>query len=162
MWPPTITPCECQQPGWCERHQCWKPSVWHLLCRRQQRYFDAWERGTGPRLEGDAHPVLGNVETITETVEPISDSSEPNLLQKAWNFGKAVVRHTADGARQVDDAVYEGRLTVCRACSSCDIERMVCRDPSCGCYLTVKARWQSENCPLQKWPAVPSVTPPSL
>lgn len=48
MWPPTLTPCECKEPGWCERHQCQKTPEWHFACRRVQSQFERWEQGEGP------------------------------------------------------------------------------------------------------------------
>lgn len=42
------TPCQCERPGWCERHGMNKSPHLHMLCRNNQRYFDAWEAGIGP------------------------------------------------------------------------------------------------------------------
>jgi hypothetical protein len=80
------------------------------------------------------------------------DTTPPGPIRKAANLGIAVVRHVADGVRKLNDADYEARLTVCRKCPSCDVERMVCREVRCGCFLRRKARWRSESCPLDKWP----------
>jgi len=164
MWPPTITPCECTEPGFCARHQCRKPAAWHLLCRRQMKYFQSWEDGRGPYLPGEITPPS---ESDDEAIDPSAETDGeppqgPGLARRAWNFGQAVVRHVADGGREVDAATVESRLAICRACPECDIEHLVCRHKSCGCFLQTKACWQSEKCPLQKWPAVigePSDTP---
>jgi hypothetical protein len=43
-----MTGCECEQPGWCPRHQCEKTEHWHMLCRTQRDYFQLWEQGRGP------------------------------------------------------------------------------------------------------------------
>ncbi len=43
-----ITPCECDEPGFCNRHQCIKHPAWHLLCRRRIEYYQLWEKGRGP------------------------------------------------------------------------------------------------------------------
>ena len=74
---------------------------------------------------------------------------EKTLGQQALQFGHAVVRHAANGFATLDDLAYEARLTVCRQCERCDIERMLCRE--CGCLLVMKARWGSEGCPRGKW-----------
>lgn len=58
MWPPTITPCECQKSGWCPRHQCQKRPEWHLLCRLEQEYFNRWEAGQGPCLRDSLAPSV--------------------------------------------------------------------------------------------------------
>ena len=151
MWPPTITPCECTEPGFCNRHQCWKPPPWLLLCRLDQPSFDAWERGVGP---GQQRTMSATEESGPFESVSTNEQTGPNVLQRAWNFGNAVVRHVADGGKQVDDAVYETRLEICRGCASCDVERMVCREPECGCFLNIKARWSSEKCPKAKWPSM--------
>lgn len=98
------------------------------------------ERPTEPEETGDG-------------AEP-SGARDPGLAQRAVNFGRAVVRHVADGGQHVDDATYEARLAVCRSCASCDTAHMICREPACGCYLQIKARWRSEDCPLRQWPVV--------
>ena len=148
MWPPTLTACECEQSGWCARHRCTKTPHWHLLCRRQEAYFQLWEHGQGPCLEAapqTAPSPNGTAEAETVAVEG------PGVFRRALNFGQAVARHAVDGAVNVDDSVYEQRLAVCQDCSLCEQSRMVCSHPNCGCYLSVKARWQSESCPLGKW-----------
>lgn len=81
-------------------------------------------------------------------------TNEPGPVQKAANLGKAVVRHAADRFRKLNDAEYERRLAVCRTCESCDLERLVCREVRCGCFLRRKARWRSESCPRDLWPEV--------
>ncbi len=163
MWPESITPCVCEQPGWCARHRCLKPEPFHRLCRQNRAYFDAWEQGEGPC----ADQFFAEAPAATNKETP---PAEPGLLRKVWNFGKAVVRHIADGAERVDDETFQARLTICRTCPSCDVERMVCRQPACGCVLEAKASWRSEACPLGKWPAAitsseeiptPAVTPPA-
>ena len=160
------TPCECPAAGWCARHRCWKPDAWHLLCQRNLAYFEAYERGEGPRLLSDEMPPPGEGPTESDNCPEPADQNPPGgptLWQRAQNLGRAVVRHVADGATSVDDAVYEQRLAVCRECPSCDTARMVCQEITCGCVLAVKARWRSEHCPLNRWPVPheeqPAVTP---
>ncbi len=131
---PAPAACECKEPGWCERHRCAKTPHWHVLCRTRADYFALWEEGRGPGQKR------------------IQQSTEPGLLRKAANFGKAVARHVADGGRKVSHQVLLARLEACKACPSCDTTRMVCRERSCGCFVTTKAAWRSERCPLGKWP----------
>jgi hypothetical protein len=83
----------------------------------------------------------------------MNSSTGPELIRKAANFGKAVVKHVADGGKHVSDEVYLARLSVCANCPSLDPERMRCLEKSCGCRLKVKARWRSESCPQGKWPS---------
>ncbi|MDB5387175.1 MAG: hypothetical protein JWM11_2821 [Planctomycetaceae bacterium] len=48
MRPPIVTPCECQQAGWCHRHQIDKTPALFELCRRSPGHFRLWEEGRGP------------------------------------------------------------------------------------------------------------------
>lgn len=80
--------------------------------------------------------------------------SGPSLAWKAVNFGRAIVRHVADQGREVTEDQYQARLLICAACPWFHAPTNACRHESCGCRLQLKARWQSEDCPLGKWPAV--------
>ena len=44
----TMTACECESPGFCQRHACRKNGHLHDLCRKDPRYFAMWEAGTFP------------------------------------------------------------------------------------------------------------------
>jgi len=140
------TPCDCAHPGWCDRHQCFKTAFSHWLCQHDEQRFAEWERGGGLRSPPERFaPVTPGSPSAAAAVQ------SPGLLQRAANLGQALVRHAADGLQTVGDATYEHRLATCRQCELCDLARMVCRHTDCGCWLTVKARWASETCPVQKW-----------
>lgn len=49
-------PCQCPNAGYCERHRVLKSEHWHKLCQHDQKYFDAWEKGTGPGQFADVAP----------------------------------------------------------------------------------------------------------
>ena|SRR5665213_1244016 len=51
MWPPAVTPCECEAPGFCQRHQCEKIYESVLACRLNWSAFNQWENGAGPCLD---------------------------------------------------------------------------------------------------------------
>lgn len=137
------TDCSCTHPGWCERHQCFKTVLGHWQCGHMPERFAEWERGEGVRWQG------------TDEQPPAEAASEaPGVMQRALNFGAAVGRHVRNGLRTVEPDVYEQRLAVCRTCELCDVVHLICRHTNCGCWLTAKARWASEDCPLAKWPAL--------
>lgn len=73
-----VTPCECKEPGWCERHQCEKSRHFYELCRRRQDYFELFEKGQTflqrPRIKNSSklacqyrEAVVGEVECSTCT-----------------------------------------------------------------------------------------------
>lgn len=52
-----LTDCECEEAGWCERHQCEKADFWHRLCRRDLSLYLLWEQGRGPlQVTGTKQP----------------------------------------------------------------------------------------------------------
>lgn len=133
------TACECTAPGWCERHECFKHDAMYQQCQVSQELFELWEQGNGPCLPMEPEP---------------GDENGPGLVQRAANFGKAVARHLVNGMKQLEPAAYDERIAICHQCPACDTTRLVCRHQQCGCFLTMKARWASEDCPLQRWPPV--------
>ena len=79
-----------------------------------------------------------------------SVNKPPGIVQKGLHFGGALVSHIADGGKKGTDEEWEARLNICEGCehkrpnaNSCSI---------CGCGLKAKARWRSEDCPINKWP----------
>lgn len=93
--------------------------------------------------------------TDKSTVTPAG----PGLARRALNLGWAAFRQVRAGLPVVSDEIYEQRLSICRGCVSCDVARMICRQPSCGCSLAIKARWGSTDCPLSKWSVPPLPKP---
>jgi hypothetical protein len=55
-----VTACECVEPGWCQRHRCFKDELDFQLCRRRPDYFQAWEKGRGPG-QGETGSVWASV-----------------------------------------------------------------------------------------------------
>lgn len=122
-----LTPCECEESGWCEQHQCWKTLGMLKLCRHSPQYFEAFEAG-----------------------------HVPSLLKRAQNFVRAAATHARDFAQKVSDDDFEARLSVCRKCDLCDTAKMQCLHFDCGCNLEIKASWRSQACPRHLWPELDS------
>lgn len=98
-----------------------------------------------------ARSAIGWSPEETTTEHTVTDASPdgPGFLTKAANFGKAIITHAVAGFPEVDDDTLEGRLTICRDCEFCDTENMICH--KCGCGLSVKAKWETQTCPIGKW-----------
>lgn len=112
--------------------------------RLQAEYVAHW-LATG-KLSADPRDVQNEGQKRTE---PGKGSKEPGILKKAAKFARAAARHIADGAAEVSQEEREKRMAICASCDQFDAARTACR--SCGCGLTLKARWRSEDCPLGKW-----------
>lgn len=79
----------------------------------------------------------------------------PSLLQQATNLGQAAIRHLLNGRKKVSKEAYDRRLAICQApCEKWnrDVNSPRCLHKKCGCFLKTKAWWESETCPLGKWP----------
>tara|TARA_R110000824_G_scaffold23260_8_gene83776 strand:+ start:1033 stop:1281 length:249 start_codon:yes stop_codon:yes gene_type:complete len=72
----------------------------------------------------------------------------PGKLKKAKNFGKAVVKHVAGGCKRVSLGKYAERLSICNKCEYKKEDECI----KCGCILSKKAWWATEDCPENKWP----------
>ena len=100
-----------------------------------------------------------------EIMKPIKVVGGPGIFKKVGNLGKAVTKHIANGMKQVPEEEYKKRLIVC---SKCEFHKdMRCQHVSCGCFLSKKAWWESEKCPLKteefpegKWPKLDIVSKP--
>ena len=73
--------------------------------------------------------------------------NSPSFGRKAFIFGKAVVRHAADGFHRAEDDVVEKREGLCNGCPAnrggeCEL---------CGCLVKLKVTWRSEKCPMEIW-----------
>jgi len=75
-------------------------------------------------------------------------TESPALLNRVWNFARAVATHVAGGCLSVSTEEYAARLAVCDTCP--DRSENVCLQ--CGCYISMKAHWRAMQCPLNKWP----------
>ena len=72
----------------------------------------------------------------------------PSLGEQAKNLAETAAAVARD-PRWVDDAEYERRMKICRACNLFDAQQVRCR--KCGCKLRGKARFKAGSCPIQKW-----------
>jgi hypothetical protein len=70
------------------------------------------------------------------------------VLERAIEVGKAVITHVVAGCPEVDEATYDRRIGVCKACEFLT-EAMACR--KCTCHMEIKARWADQKCPMGKW-----------
>jgi hypothetical protein len=69
------------------------------------------------------------------------------LLDRARNFGQAVVDHVRLGLPMVDQQEKARRLSICQECDH--YFDNTCR--RCGCRLDIKAGWAEQSCPEGKW-----------
>jgi len=111
-----------------------------LSKEKEQSYRDIWIAGSG-RPASDFGKFLPD------------QPKGPGILKKAANLTKAVVKHV-NNPTILSDADKEKRLLACRNCSYCDKAKMICSHKKCGCFLSKKSGWESEDCPVGRWPSL--------
>jgi hypothetical protein len=71
----------------------------------------------------------------------------PSVFKQAKNFATSAARHIADGGQNVPENLKRARLEICSGCDKLSGDR--CSE--CGCMVSMKAAWASEECPIGKW-----------
>ena len=74
--------------------------------------------------------------------------SKHSTIKKIASLISSATKQIVDGNPQTTDEQYKARLEICQKCIffkdwKCEV---------CGCYLTLKARWATQDCPEGKWP----------
>ncbi len=73
---------------------------------------------------------------------------ERTLVETGLGFLKDTSKFILNGLPVLNDEDYTKRLEICNSCEfrknhTCSI---------CSCYLPIKARWKTTECPEKKWP----------
>jgi hypothetical protein len=77
----------------------------------------------------------------------LEEKSFPSLIKQASNFITSSVNHIKTGMKTVPEEVKKERLDICNSCEHYKENRCT----QCGCFMSVKAEWSEQECPLKKW-----------
>jgi hypothetical protein len=115
-----VTACECAEPGWCPRHQCFKNELDFQLCRRRLDYFQAWEERRGP-----GQGKIGSAR-VSDPAEG-ADRRSPEAPSSALFLARLPCRHRGAviGTRECEACKGRVRLKLFR----CDVH---------GCCTTTR------------------------
>ena len=72
----------------------------------------------------------------------------PGKIKKVANFAKAAAKHAANGFQEVCETEYYERVSICDKCPYRKKNECI----KCGCIISRKAWWLTEDCPENKWP----------
>jgi hypothetical protein len=72
-----LTNCECQEAGFCSRHQCDKTAFRFEMCRRSKGWFDLYEVGRGPGQRDSAVGTSTLLEACRHRGETIRSETCP-------------------------------------------------------------------------------------
>ena len=79
----------------------------------------------------------------------MTKEKKPSLIQKAKNLVKETAKHLANGAQNVTKKEYLSRMDICNSCVHFIHKDNTCG--ICGCLMHIKAKWQTSQCPKDKW-----------
>jgi len=71
-----------------------------------------------------------------------------SFFYKVKNFSIAVLKRIGGGMKNVSESEYIERTMVCGSCEYKKEDECL----KCGCMISKKAWWQTEDCPENKWP----------
>jgi hypothetical protein len=138
--------CECKQAGWCVKRQ-------RNVGSREFAYCSGTSGLT--REEELAYLKVLDSPSVLQSAKGIS--------KKIWKFTEAFAKWVKSGFKIVQQEDLDKRLNVCKTCEHFNSTLTKC--DYCGCLLSIKARWATEDCPLtpSKWPAIalPVIEAPS-
>lgn len=78
-----------------------------------------------------------------------------NLAKQAQTLGVAAIKHVKSGFKAIPEEEKQKRMEICRSCEFIDNNKPENpRCHQCGCFLNIKAGWESESCPIGKWEAI--------
>lgn len=97
-------------------------------------------------VRGKPSPGRRPVPVKTMSVPP----EMPSPARQVWSAVKAAGQFLADGLALTTEEQYQARLTICENCDRLHSGR--CSE--CGCFVNVKARGRTFQCPLNKWPKI--------
>ena len=76
-------------------------------------------------------------------------SRRKKFYRQVKGFLKSIFLNIKSGFKNVSQAEYEERKSICYASHFFNMAQMRCMD--CGCYIKVKARLKVEECPQGYW-----------
>jgi hypothetical protein len=76
----------------------------------------------------------------------------PGIGKMAVGFATAATKHILSGRPQRTNEQIEKIQKICKGCDKFTIIKGKERCTECGCFLSVKRRWATADCPLGKWP----------
>ena len=74
-----------------------------------------------------------------------------SIVKMIQQFSSELATFVKKGAPIVTEGVYQKRIGICNACEYIKRPNFSCG--KCGCNMTIKAKWGTSMCPINKWPA---------
>ncbi len=81
------------------------------------------------------------------------DLKFPSGMRQAKNLIKAVIKRAKNMKNRSPEEI-EKIKAICEPCDAYYEEGLTPRCTYCGCCLDIKIKWQSEDCPIDKWKGI--------
>ena len=78
------------------------------------------------------------------------ETKMPSLAKRAFSFAKSATDYVRSGMENVSETQYQTRLKICEVCTF----RKDSTCTKCGCFIEVKAKWATSECPDKRWPGI--------
>lgn len=125
--------CQCENPGFCPLFNRVMKGRPYELCNEDSELGEKYRQ-----------------KYLKEAEAKKMNAAEPTLKDKIYSFAHALAKYVASGFTNVKTEEYEARLKICETCEH--NKGGVCE--LCGCNLSIKAQWATEECPMGKWPKI--------
>ena len=98
---------------------------------------------------------------MPQTAEPAPPPFNVRLHNARLAAGRVLTRAMHGGHFGVSSIETDRRLKVCDTCARLRHSDWVCTNPACGCFVKVKARLATEQCPENRWVVLAAERPSS-
>ncbi len=116
-------------------------------CAESQKAFDMYDRLYGVPEEGSEPVTPAKAKAGRKQPKRKEPAGSISRTHQAWNAARSVAAFLGDGCKFVDKEVYAKRIARCDTCPHRN--NTTCR--LCGCYVNIKAKLNSQTCPIGKW-----------
>jgi len=99
------------------------------------------------KVKKSVEDLVREAKEKTATEEIVKN--QPGIMALTGHFALAVANHTKNNVKYVTKEKLEKRLIDCVNCDF--LHKGRCLHRKCGCRIWVKAKWESEKCPIGKW-----------
>ena len=89
-----------------------------------------------------------NLPSVVEIIDKSKEPEMPSVSDQAKGLVKSTAKHVRSGFKVVDSEIFNRRKDMCNNCEFLTTSK---RCSKCGCFMKVKARWETSKCPIGLW-----------
>lgn len=96
----------------------------------------------------------GCADNIPSTLDQMEEGrhKKPSTKTMAKNFAKEFTEHIKNKAKSVSKEIAKERMDKCISCKYLGTTgKWKNRCKICGCVMKIKTKWETSQCPIEKW-----------